>query len=53
MQALKNLFRPEHIQAAISHRALAFGGIAGDAHSIIVATFNQGVNVAARGQTVG
>ena len=52
MQARKNLFRPEHIQPAIFQRALALGGIAGDTHLIIVATFNQNVNVAARGQTV-
>jgi protein-L-isoaspartate O-methyltransferase len=53
MQPREDFLSPTHIQAAISHRALALGGVSGNAHLFIVATFNQRVNVAARGRAVG
>lgn len=40
----KNLTGAQHVESAISKRVLAFGGVAGYAHSFIVSTNSRRVN---------
>jgi hypothetical protein len=44
MQASEDLLRSAQIQAPFLQRALTLGRVTGNAHLLIVDTFNQGVN---------